>query len=69
MELQELIAGHMKWIDRHLWRERVRLKMRAYSAARLFVEEAISEVSDGPKDDYATKPWFAVISSCRAMVP
>ena len=61
MTFEESITGHMTAIDVMLSHEGMPLKGRPLSAAIFFVKECILEISGDTKDDYAAKPWFAII--------
>jgi hypothetical protein len=61
MTLEESIAENLVKIDVILSAQETPLRMRPFSAATIFVEHCIVEISGDVKTDYAVKPWFAII--------
>jgi hypothetical protein len=61
-ELKEYIRNLMPIIDGDLSLREIPLSQRSFRAGITIVEEFVIEVSgDDNKDDFATKPWFAII--------
>ncbi len=61
-ELKAYIYHYMPLIDERLRVSETQLSQRDFHAATIIVKELILEVSnDDNKDDFAEKPWFAVI--------
>jgi len=61
-KLKNYILGLLPDIDEHLSESKIRLAERPLSAGGIIVRNFILEVSgDANKDDYATKPWFAIL--------
>ncbi|WP_027547601.1 hypothetical protein [Bradyrhizobium sp. WSM2254] len=60
--LKDAIYGHMPLIDTRLAADESLLAVRPFEAAAMFVKDCVFEVSNDPdKDDFAAKPWFAII--------
>ncbi len=61
MTLEEAITEHMQLIDLELQVEELPLWQRPLKASIKFVLESILEMQGDTKEDFAAKPWFAVI--------
>ncbi|MDF3207154.1 hypothetical protein EOA22_10400 [Mesorhizobium sp. M7A.F.Ca.US.014.04.1.1] len=61
MTLEEAIAEHMQLIDLELQVEELPLWQRPLRASIKFVLESILDIRGDTKEDFAGKPWFAVI--------
>jgi hypothetical protein len=60
--LEQAIYGHLPLIDAYLAARDLLLATRPFEAAAMFVRDCVIEVSIDPdKDDFAAKPWFAII--------
>jgi hypothetical protein len=60
--LKQAIYGHLPLIDARLAADDSLLATRPFEAAAMFVTDCVIEVSIDPdKDDFAAKPWFAII--------
>lgn len=61
-ELKERLYQLLPFIDERLRADDTKLSQRAFHAAFIIVKEFVVEISgDDNKDDFAEKPWFAII--------
>lgn len=59
--LKETLADYLPLIDATLSAQEIRVSIRPFRAAVIFVEDFVLEVSGDDKTNYPAKPWFAIL--------